>query len=189
MAKVKFYLKQLFIEDINLLYLGTAVFSALVCFSLGIFIPEINIFIWPLALVLFFIGLLGPFVLVWYLIRKFKHPGIDFRKWKYLKSIIFGIYLGFLISTFLTTWDEYERQKSGQLITAALANFNYEEGRYPHDLVEIRGKVIDLPLLYPLDRFSYAIKSDGTYTLDIPVPITDRYHWSHEKNIFEYQDF
>lgn len=187
MERVFTYIRQIFIEDINLTLLGTATLVTVFCWTIGIFFWGIDLLLLPLMFGLFILMLSGPIIIVIYLIRKNQAE----QKIKYLgflKSCAFGTYLGFVLLKPVDTWDERQRQRSGLIISATLENYKRIKGSYPTDLTVIKGELSVLPSTYTWDKFSYHV-TDHSYDLDIPIPIMDRWHWDKEKKTFVYSDF
>lgn len=183
------YLKQTFLEDINLALLLTSLMLTIFCWSIGIFVWGLELLLFPIMFSIAILMLCGPLILIDYWIRKNREGGLQTKRPGRLKSLVFGAYIGFIMLRPITTWDDEQRQKGGLIVSNNLETYKAKHGRYPPDLLKIRNNLQDLPSTYPIEKFSYHLKSDSVYDLDIPIPIMDRWHWDKEKEVFELDDF
>ncbi len=183
------YIKQLFTEDMSPILIGIGLLVTVFCWTIGIFVWGIDLLLLPIMLGILLLSLSGPVILIFYLIRKNKDGGLKIKNLGRLKNLTLGTYLGLLLINPIADWDEQQRQKSGLFISEALENFKNREGKYPSDVTEVKNNLTELPFTYTLEKFSYHIKDDKTYDLDITVPVMDRWHWDREKRVFVYSDF
>ena len=189
MRRLTTFIRQTFTEDISLIILGIGLFATIFCWTIGIFIWGIELLLLPIMFGIGLLSLSGPIILIVYLIRKNNGGGLQSKNLGRLKSLVFGIYLGFILLNPIYNWDRDQRQKSGLILSESLEIYKKGNGKYPTDLTEIKDELTHLPSAYSWYKFSYHLKSDNNYDLDIPIPIMDRWHWDREKQVFIYSDF
>ena len=187
MYRLASYIRQIFFEDVSIIVFGAAAVFTIFLQTIGIFFFGIERLLFPLMLALAVLTLGGPIIIILYMVRKTRSEEAAVNLGR-LKSVVFGIYLGFIALAPIGDWDDKQRQMSGEIVTKALENYRLANGIYPSDLSEVKSQLTKLPATYSWEKFTYS-RSDSSYRLDIPVAIVDRWLWDKEKGTFVYSEF
>jgi hypothetical protein len=183
MSKANIKIKRLLISILIGVILTVTLFSA------GIFFIGADIFLLPLIVIMYFVGLAGIVSIPLGLYQLLRKQPVN--KWLILfAGLAIGFYLGLIFQKPIDNWDKNQRNISGEILTTEIQKFKEENGHYPSSLNQLNIEDINksLPKTYQAERFTYFVRN-GDYILDIPIPVFDRWHWNKDKNEFEYEDF
>ena len=187
MYRLAAYIRQIFFEDVSIIVFGAAAVFTIFIQTIGVFFFGIERLLFPLTLALAVLTLCGPVIIILYMVRKSRSEETAASLGQ-LKSLVFGVYLGFIALAPIGDWDDQQRHMSEEIVAKALENYRLAYGIYPTDLSEVKGQLTKLPATYSWEKFTYS-RSDSSYKLDIPVAIMDRWLWDKEKGTFVYSEF
>tara|TARA_R110002012_G_scaffold320819_1_gene545759 strand:- start:20625 stop:21170 length:546 start_codon:yes stop_codon:yes gene_type:complete len=172
----------------KVIYIGisTATFVALF-YVVPLFYIGLEFLLLPFMLIVLTAGIVGVVTIPLTAYKVYKSQRIS--NWlNWLNGLAIGAYFGYLITIPILDWDEEQRNLSGILVSEHLEEYRNKNGTYPTELSDLQVAQLNkkLPNTYQLDRFSYFVK-ENEYALDIPIPITDRWHWNREEQKWEYE--
>lgn len=170
--------------------IGGAIISVILTVSvmtIPIFIIGIEFIFLPVTIVLLIIGAISVITIPISIFRYFYKKNTD-KRILYINGCALGLYIAYLIMIPINKWDEKQRNTSGKVVSEALKVYKEKHGNYPDSLQQLNIKDLNknLPGTYQINRFSYHSQNED-YHLDIPIPITDRWHWNHKEERWEYQ--
>ncbi|CAD5264978.1 membrane hypothetical protein [Imperialibacter sp. 75] len=153
----------------------------------GVFYAGSEFLLLPVMLLVLLAAVAGPITLLLSSYKFFKGQRLgNLLIWT--NGLAIGAYVGYFATKPILKWDTDQRDTSGQIISKRLEDYKVANGHYPADLADLDEASLNevLPAAYQVNRFSYFL-NDKDYHLDIPIPITDRWHWDKSEKIWKYQ--
>ena len=154
------------------------------------FYPGTEFLLMRIMLLLLLAGIGGLVTIPLAIIKQWGHKSIRLKSWLLLfVGTALGFYIGCLVQRPIDNWDENQRNISGRLISTNLNDYYIKNGRFPETLSQLDAATLNnsLPTNYKVDRYTYSVDSNK-YHLDIPIPLTSRWHWNKDIQTFEYQN-
>ncbi|TAD94762.1 MAG: hypothetical protein EAZ97_16385 [Bacteroidetes bacterium] len=167
-----------------------SIILTITCWTIGLFYVGLDLLFLPLMLLLFLIGISGIITIPIGFYRFIKKQIVG-KGLSIFIGLSIGFYFGLLLQKPIDNWDTEQRNLSGQILATELENYKNLNGVYPKKLSQLNLSNLnnELPNNYQIQRFTYFVRDNGKYDLDIPIPIFDCWHWNENKKAFIYNDF